>query len=750
MAEDEILDEPSALDLEISGSVGTFAVEPKDGGTSIPVQYIQTHVRFALDDTQQQRLFENLIPVREIFEAKDLGFDDLMQRDIDDGRVSGSLIPYLLQIGAGEQVKFFPPIVTAVIPIGAEKQLQKYYPTVERIDDEDLTRKVRRHRTRSGTHGEEVFEFEQIERNGKLRDFDNARLRLNTAKCKIVIVDGQHRAMALLALYRNVRGWPDRTAAFKDYYKRWSKDVLKDNLRGISLPVVLCVFPTLDGKGTHKETVVGACRSVFLALNKNARPVSTARNILLDDFDIVAHLERRLLSRVKDFDINSPTALRLWNFELDADENKVQLSTTVALSGVMHVFFLLERMLLSPDTPDGIALPRRNYGVLKNLDATLRRLDGHNLLGDEVAQKINRYSFTRDALRVLADSFDTRYARLVVEGFKTFWPYDAMAKASLDLEVKARNRADMQCHAMLFEGQGIQRVFESYVEYLENEISEKYPAANPPPELKAILDDFHGTEGRLKAYQVDFAKLRAQRFLAELGISEAKTTDVLVRAIGDLYKTVFTTSAFQSAVFITFFSIVERYNKTFRGELVYGDDKDEALFSEYINSLNTWFCPENDEDVKRMLNVFLGKATGTASTGTLKMAESLFTLRKIVIPGELKPDEWPKFRYFLLEMWQTKDEVLASLIAEFRERCRHDVIRNFSQRMLRDYCEEKGIDLTDIKAEAKDKVMRRALDSYQTALEALRGQLSAAERDRISGYLVPAATAAEAEQSQPE
>src|SRR4051794_33022359 len=160
MADDEILDETSALDLEISGSVGTFAVEPSSGGSSIPVWYIQTHVRFSLDDSQQQRLFENLVPVREIFEAKDLGFDDLMQRDIDDGRVSGSLIPYLLQVGSGEQVKFFPPIVTAVIPVGHEKQLLASYPKVVRTSSDDAAKKIKRQHVRSGSSGAEVFEFE--------------------------------------------------------------------------------------------------------------------------------------------------------------------------------------------------------------------------------------------------------------------------------------------------------------------------------------------------------------------------------------------------------------------------------------------------------------------------------------------------------------------------------------------------------------------------------------------------------------
>jgi hypothetical protein len=45
---------------------------------------------------------------------------------------------------------------------------------------------------RFGPKGKESFEFEQIEANGDILEFDNARLRINTNRCKIVIVDGQH------------------------------------------------------------------------------------------------------------------------------------------------------------------------------------------------------------------------------------------------------------------------------------------------------------------------------------------------------------------------------------------------------------------------------------------------------------------------------------------------------------------------------------------------------------------------------
>ena len=91
------------------------------------MRYIQTHITFSLDGGHQERLFQNLIPVREIFVPRDLGFEDLMQRDIDDARVSLALIPYLLSQQAVGQVKFFPPIVTVVLPVGPNKEpLAKY------------------------------------------------------------------------------------------------------------------------------------------------------------------------------------------------------------------------------------------------------------------------------------------------------------------------------------------------------------------------------------------------------------------------------------------------------------------------------------------------------------------------------------------------------------------------------------------------------------------------------------------------
>jgi hypothetical protein len=97
-----------------------------------------------------------------------------------------------------------------------------YYPAVTKLDQKVEGQSHNLRITRSGPAGQEVFQFEQPISNGRLVEHDLTRLKLNTNKCKLIIVDGQHRAMALLALYRNLKQeWSDqRRAPFKDYYER--------------------------------------------------------------------------------------------------------------------------------------------------------------------------------------------------------------------------------------------------------------------------------------------------------------------------------------------------------------------------------------------------------------------------------------------------------------------------------------------------------------------------------------------------
>ncbi len=106
----------SALDVHLNGTIGTFRVSAQDGSSAgVEVRYLLTHLTLS-EKQGQAPLLSMLAPVREVFDLKQLGFDEIMQRDIDDSRVSLELIPYLLDTSTSGLIKLFPPIVAVALP----------------------------------------------------------------------------------------------------------------------------------------------------------------------------------------------------------------------------------------------------------------------------------------------------------------------------------------------------------------------------------------------------------------------------------------------------------------------------------------------------------------------------------------------------------------------------------------------------------------------------------------------------------
>lgn len=736
MVNGPIINVESVLDLHVQGAIGTFSVTPAAPDTpSIPVKYIQTHITFDLDGGHKERLFQNLRPVREVFQTKDLGFEDLMQRDIDDGRVSTELIKYLLE--PGNVVKFFPPIVAVIVPVGAQNKLVAAYPDI--VDEPRVPAEnggYARCIQRSGPKGKESFEFEQLEVGAQLLEFDNARLRINTNKCKIVIVDGQHRAMALLALYRNIKGWPDNTAAFRHYYTRWTPEHLEEfDLTNISLPIAICAFPTLTGESPPLR-VTEACRAIFLALNKNAKPVTRARNILLNDRDLVPFFERSILEEIKAYDPNSPNRLRLWNFELDAEKDSRVLSSAVALSGVMHLHQLLERILMLNQKPRAFHVQgTSNYWLKKHIDDTiLRRLDGANILGAELAANTTRYSFTAEALKSLQDSFRKRYLRYIIKGFQEFVPYAALAGAASDIEVNLRAQTDKRAHAMLFEGQGVLRVFKQYVEQLSKEAVEQrdQKRVKQATELDAILSELKVLQDTVTRYEDEFRQKRAQKLLVSVTASKLPN---LVSHVDKLYKDDLNAAAFQIALFATFFFMMEDFHGQ-EGELrLRGDEAEMGLFDDYLSCINGFFAPKTDAEAKRLLSVFLGSVSGAFGSPNMMVSPSSTNLRSIVIPGELKPDEWPRFRYIFLELWRPKDEKLSTLTETYRLESRVEVLKSYYRQRVKIHCKEKGIDEKQLTENDENRLKKSAKNQFEDALVELLGPLPAAEHATLNAAL---------------
>ena len=721
----------SVLDLTINGSVGSFRVTNRDRSSgSVRVQYLQTHIGFAVGGDAEERLLQQLAPVREVFNVSELGFEDLMQRDIDDARVSTELIPYLLNDSGEALVKLFPPIIVVALPTNSHGRPADRYPKVDEFTVSDKDRPdLKWEISRSGSVGNEAFEFKQMNVPGRGVDPHNyAQLRLNTTACRLAIVDGQHRAMALLALYRNWKQWPENTLQYRDYYKRWARGVIERfDLSEIRLPIMVCTFPDLhDGNSDIDMKVTEACRSVFLALNKTARPVSKARNYLLNDDDLIAHFLRTILEHVKKEDSNSQSALRLWNIELDGEGDRRVLTAPMALSGVMHLYSLIEFLMLNSKWHGQFSLPRQNLWKKTDLTDCIRRLDVKSDLGAERCERANRGLIERESAAILCAKFWQRYGRMIIGMLDAFRPYRVHNVAAHSLEVKLGVEANGSTyHSVLFEGQGIGRVFKEYVERLKEERAGLTDSmGSVPPALEASYSEFEQKSRELENITNTFLSDRSEKFFDRLPKARAAAVDPALR---ELYRNTFTTEAFQLALVITFFSAIEscedeaeRNNEIFSKELI------DTCYQEYIQQLNRFFEPESAKEAWDIFRTFYGEVKG-GSTSEPEVVRSSSCLKKILVPGELKPDEWPKFRYVLLELWKPTDERINGYVERERHVLRQTAASLFQDRELDAAAKKKGERVSDLTDSQVKKISNAAKETFCRAVKPLGVEITPAD-----------------------
>lgn len=711
----------SALDLAIKGSMGDFVVSQGDV-SSVRVHYLLSHIGLELEGDHQERLLSRIAPFREVYDTRTLDFDQIMQRDIDDSRVSAELIPYLLEQSATGLVKLFPPIIVVLLPTEATGKPAAHYPKVETstLDQDDESFEV----IRSGPVGQEVFELRRWLQEGTPQAHDFAELRINTNRCKLVIVDGQHRAMSLLALYRNIKGWPERTRNVEPYYKIWTPSRLaKFDLHRAKLPIMFCVFPQLDGEQFGLDLKVhSACRSIFLALNKSARPVTRSRNILLDDRDVVAMFLRGVLGYIKDRDISTMETIRLSAVELDNDKDRSVLTSPVAVTGVTHLNGLLERLMLALPPQPGLSVKAQNLWKSTRLDKCIARLGVQDRLTPEVEKNVRRDSCDRETMAMLETAFSKSYLPVVVRGLDAFGPYLVHHDAAMALHKRLKESPTADFYrAILFEGEGMNRVFEDFQKRLV-ELREIEGFATP--ELGATQDEFRERQKSLDREVVGFQADRAARLLS--GTSNELAASATIRGWVNevLYAQSLTTAAFQNALFLTFFGIVEQINSDrsrppSSGAPLTNDDVNQ-LFETYLADLNAFFLPRKVEGLSRLVAVFYGELR---SDGALIATD--FNLKRVLIPTELRPDEWPKFRAILQEIWRPQHPEVARLIEAHRALVRCKALELYIKREIDDFCREHAIRDTQLSPTDRERIERTCAARLVKGLDALGAKVSA-------------------------
>lgn len=734
---DLLLPTTTALNLTLEGSIGAFRIGGSATGAprSVQVRYLETHIGFDPMVASNETMLRHLEPVRETFDFQALDFDQIMQRDIDDARVSTELVPYLLDAGAGGTIKFFPPVVIVVVPV--EDLAMKpalYYPKVETdtavIDAQRSTQLIR-----SGDVGAEAFQFEFPMIGGKPRFHDLARLKLNTNKVRLVIIDGQHRAMALLALYRNLKDdWNDaRRLPFRDYYREWTKQRIGGfNLSELQLPVIVCTFPELDTAYAGDFDIIKAARSTFLTLNKNARKVSDSRNLLLNDSDLISHFLRDELGIIKKKDIHSVSSLRIWNVELDQYRDRTKIESPMACTGVTHVYYAIEHLMLDDHNVKGLGARTGKFPLKMFLESNLLpRLDGENMLGAAVAGSIRRDDFTQQAAEKLSEAFHDRYGQYLLTALETFKPFEIHNRAALEVESSLQGHANPQIRTILFEGQNIGRTFRDYLAHMERrEKAAKKSLQTLSPEVQTTLLQLRGTKAAVEATRQRFIARRAELYMADFADkskirnADQKVSGKLRKPLDDLFDTVYSTVAFQAALLGGFFLVIEKAERRAPGEGATLPSR-AASFAEYIAALNSFFVPSTFPRLRNLLRTFFYEIDGDRAE-TWTTVPSATTFNDVVFRGEMKPDEWPKYRYLLLELWSSDDPVIESVRIEERNTCRKQAFQSLRTKKMKELCVEIQKNEKDLTPVDWTMVFDRAYKDFDAFLKNLG--LNAEER----------------------
>ena len=247
--------------IKIYGLLGTFHVENSD----YLVKYVSTFANpmATAGEGGHKELLKELKPMRERLEASKLhSLSSLLQRDLNDYRVAQELVPYLQGAAGSNSIGFFPAILAVLVPSNylSESDHSESYPSPAQSPDNERR-----------TDYDDCWSVTPYVIGNQIIPL--GLLEIVKGNTEIIVLDGQHRASA----FRFLSGDFDPSA---DIYQTFYDDVPAPKPLQADLPVTLIWFEGKDGKAIDPQMI---SRKLFVDVNNNAKNVSVARNILLND-----------------------------------------------------------------------------------------------------------------------------------------------------------------------------------------------------------------------------------------------------------------------------------------------------------------------------------------------------------------------------------------------------------------------------------------------------------------------------------
>lgn len=618
------------------------------------VDYIMTKARLGEDsDDPERQLTKSLAPVREVMEVGDMDFNQLLQRDLDDHRVAVKLIPYLLkpqQTGPA----FFPPIVAVLLPFRNRRPsvfASLGEPTV--VEDDG----ARWQQERAG----DSFQVQRIlGPDDRLHPASVGKLWWNHTQARLVVLDGQHRAMALLAVERTMtNSWQASGGArFRSFYENQVKQALHEakqegiDLSKVEIPVTVCWFPELTGENAKPHD---AARKLFVDVNKEARPPSQSRIILLSDAELSNVLTRRMLNELRGGTDESYIPL----YAVEYDNPEVNTTRPARWSVMTNIHLLKAATELCVFGP-----PKYLKDVTQRFVGRTSPVDRDSCMREQLdivelfpkkfkdggftyhRDRIGNTEFPLGQVDVISDQFAKTWGRAILTLLSRTAPYAAHARALtlLNENWHIDDTAMTLARDALFSGVGVfWTLKESHEHYLDSKARG----------IKATKSDVIMAWEALKRRENDFETYRAQAYLdsgREASIKQSKAAYA-----------VFNTHACQLGLALTLGSLWELRKSQPGGVNI----KDLPAFANALSDgINAYFAQEHGKARDRRLAFIKGEGIITNPLNQIANMDTpqAVYFRYFWMQALATPVAWPQ-----ISSWFHSEESFQQLLLSARE-----------------------------------------------------------------------------------
>ena len=276
---------------------------------------------------------------------------ELFQREIDEKRVEDDIVKgYLLD---PKKLKFFNAITIVLMPKGVDEKIQDTFDNSPDTNSPPIP-----------YDGSDTDDAQWNQPQAKIANFGGvqfvsvgtqARLRWDKERILPVAVDGQHRLWAL----RTFREDP-----------KFRGGTLHTTEKQTKIPILFVLLhPDAGFQNIQSEadySIRGIARELFTDLNKNAKTVDKARELILDDQSINAQCVRTLITEKtgEDADDRLPLSLVRWQ------DDSVKFDSSYYLNSLVNLDLLVSATLdLKP--PRDPMEKKQIEGFIKSIDDAL-------------------------------------------------------------------------------------------------------------------------------------------------------------------------------------------------------------------------------------------------------------------------------------------------------------------------------------------------------------------------------------------